>query len=139
MIQIDFSLAVSALIFLVTLFALNKILFRPLFRVIKDRQAQTSDLFDAVSESEEYRTALLDQYHQKIREAKQAGYRLADGVRTEAQKARQARIAEARQEAEGLMDQAKADIDRDLQEARARLRDDAGEIALLISDRVLKN
>lgn len=139
MIQIDFSLAVSALIFLVTLFALNKILFRPLFEVIKERQALTSDVFDAASESEEYRSALLDQYNQKIKEAKQVGYRLAEGVRSEAQKARQARIAEARREAEGLVDQAKADIDRDLREARDRLKDDAEEIALLISDRVLKN
>jgi len=138
MIQIDWSLLLSSIIFLITLFALNRILFRPLIQVLQERKARTSDLFDSVSDGGEYQEALLQQYETKIKEERQAGYRLAERVRIDVLQVRQTQLKEARDEADSLISEAKSAVEADLIQTRKQLRRDAEEIAGLISGRVLK-
>ncbi len=138
MISPDWTLAVSALVFLVTLLGLNWLLFKPMFRVLEERKARTTDVFDAAGSSEDYYQSLMDQYQEKIKVEKQAGYRLAETVRDEALKQRQQTVAEARASAEAALDRAKTEINAEMRTARDNLRGDVEEIAALISRRILQ-
>ncbi len=138
MISIDWTLGASALIFLITLIGMNRLLFKPLFRTLEARRAKTTDVFDMAGSNEDHYRALVDQYEEKIKAQKQAGYRHAESLREEALKERQARIAEARETAEGLTRDAKSRIQSEMESARKSLRGEVEEIAALISSRIVQ-
>lgn len=138
MISIDWTLGASALIFLITLFGMNRLLFRPLFRTLDERQAKTTDVFDMAGSNEDHYRSLVDQYEEKIKAQKQAGYRHAEALRDEALKERQAKIAEARRVAEGLTEDAKSRIQGEMERARRNLKGEVEEIAALISSRIVQ-
>jgi F0F1-type ATP synthase membrane subunit b/b' len=72
----DWTLPVASLIFLITLWALNKLLFQPLFRVLDERRSRTIELRQRALTELEYERELMEQYHSRMREERQAGYRL---------------------------------------------------------------
>ena len=139
MISPDWTLAVSALVFLITLLGLNWLLFKPMFAVLEERKSRTSDVFDAAGSSEDYHEALAEQYQEKIKTEKQAGYRLAETIRDDAVKERQRAVAEARVSAEADVARAKTDIEREMQAARDGLRGEVDEIATLLSRRLVQD
>lgn len=138
MISPDWTLAVSALVFLVTLLGLNFLLFKPMFAVLEERKSRTTDVFEEAGSSEDYYQALAEQYQERIKAEKQAGYRLAESVRDEALKERQKGVAEARLSAEEAVRRAKAEIELDMQAAQKSLRAEVDGIAALLSRRLMQ-
>ncbi|HXK58653.1 MAG TPA: ATP synthase F0 subunit B [Acidobacteriota bacterium] len=138
MINPDWTLLAASLIFLITLFALNRLLFQPLLRVLDVRREKTVEMRRQAQKELEYHQALLDEYTSRIKQEKQAGYRLADSVRAAALQERQRALAEARAQAEQVLMQAKNEIQTEQEAARQRLRQESEEVAQLIAARVLQ-
>ncbi len=139
MIQLDWSLAASALVFLITLFLVNKLLLRPMLAVLEERKARTTDVFASASHEGDRYYALLAEYEDRIKQERQAGYRRAEEVRSGALKARQAKVTEARQEAQNRVGDARRLIEEESETARRQLKGDAEQIASLIAGRVLES
>lgn len=138
MIALDWSMAVSSAIFILTWFALSRLLLRPLLRVLEERQARTTGVFEDADSFEERVNSLIATYERRIKEEKQAGFKLAEQVRNEALSVRQDKISEARSQAHGLLEEAKSQVRAELAEARQELQHEAEEMARIISDRVLR-
>lgn len=137
MITLNWTLLVAATVFLVTLFALSRLLFRPLFRILEERRARTSDVQQRAREAQDQYQSLLEHYQEKIKEEKQQGYKLAESVRSGALQERQATIAEARVTAESLGQKARDQIRGELASAHSQLKREAEGIARTIMARVL--
>lgn len=137
-INLDWTLPVASLVFLIALFALNQLLFKPVFRVLDERRAKTVDLRHQAQEKLGYQRALLDQYQARVKEERQAGYKLTDSTKAAAVSERQQRLSQARQEAERLVKQAKDDVEAEREAAKALLQRESIEIARLITTRVLQ-
>ena len=75
MFAVDWTLLVTAAVFLVTLLTLNQLLFKPLFKVLDERKSQTYDLQDKARKTLDYYNLLLDQYQSKVKEEKRLGYK----------------------------------------------------------------
>ncbi|MFB3905290.1 MAG: ATP synthase F0 subunit B [Acidobacteriota bacterium] len=138
MINPDWTLPVASLIFLITLFALNKLLFQPLLQVLDIRRERTSEMRQKAQKELEYQQALLEEYTSRIKQEKQAGYRLADSLRAAALQERQKTLAQARADAEQVLKQAKEEIRVEAAKARQRLQQESEEVARLITARVLQ-
>ena len=138
MIQIDWTLAVAAGVFLCTLWMLNRYLFLPLQQVLQERQAQTTGALKAAIREEEKTGALVEQYESKIKAEKQSGYRRSEELRGQALRQRQTRIRQARKEAETLLAETRQLMEEELILARQGLKKEANEIATLISQRFLQ-
>lgn len=138
MINPDWTLPVASLVFLITLFALNKLLFQPLLRILDIRRERTIQMRQKAQKELEYQQALLEEYRSRIKQEKQAGYRLADSLRSEALQERQQTMAQARAEAEQVLKRAKEEIRAEADGARQRLQQEAEEVARLITARVLQ-
>ncbi len=138
MINPDWSLPVASLIFLITLFALNKLLFQPLLKILDVRRGRTIELRQKAQKELEYQQALLDEYTSRIKQEKQAGYKLADRLRAAALQERQQIMIQARADAEQVLKQAKDEIRSEADKARERLQQDSEEVARLITARVLQ-
>lgn len=138
MINPDWTLPVASLVFLITLFALNKLLFQPLLRILDARRERTVEMRQKAQKELEYQQALLEEYTARIKQEKQAGYRLADSLRAAALQERQQTMAQARTDAEQVLKQAKNEIRAEADKARQRLQQESEEVAGLITARVLQ-
>ncbi len=138
MINPDWTLPVASLVFLITLFALNKLLFQPLLRILDTRRERTVEMRQKAQKELEYQQALLEEYTSRIKQEKQAGYRLADSLRAAALQERQQTMAQARADAEQVLKQAKNEIRAEADKARQRLQQESEEVAGLITARVLQ-
>ena len=138
MINPDWTLPVASLVFLITLFALNKLLFQPLLRILDTRRERTVEMRQKAQKELEYQQALLEEYTARIKQEKQAGYRLADSLRAAALQERQQTMAQARTDAEQVLKQAKNEIRAEADKARQRLQQESEEVAGLITARVLQ-
>lgn len=137
-INLDWTLPVASLVFLIALFALNQLLFKPIFRILDERRGKTVDLRYQAQEKLVYQRALFDKYQARIKEERQAGYKLTDSLKATALVERQERLMKARLDAETLVEQAKKDVEAERETAKAQLSRESREIARLIAARVLQ-
>jgi len=138
MITPDWTIIASALIFLFTLWALNRLLFQPLFRILDERKSKTTDMKNEAERTEAKRDALFQNYAEKIKAEKQRGYQQAEEARKEALAERLALINEARRESDTILADAKEQIEQEIQAVKRTLKHDVEEMARIIADRVLE-
>jgi F-type H+-transporting ATPase subunit b len=138
MIELDWTLVPSGIVFLFTLWALNKVLFKPLFGALDQRRERTLDVQQKAAKKFEYHEALVKEYADKIKQEKQRGYQLAETMRKNAMQERQKRISEARGEANRLREKARSQIEQEVEVVRQKLQREAEVIAEVITARVFE-
>ncbi|UCF35374.1 MAG: ATP synthase F0 subunit B [Acidobacteriota bacterium] len=137
MINLDWTIIATGVVFLLTLWLINILLFRPLFRVMDQRRSMTSGTQEVASEKERYREEMLDQYAEKIKAERQRGYQLAEAIRRETLEKRREQVASARAEADKLLNEARRKVELEIEDVKNSIKRDAEEIAGLITARVL--
>ena len=130
------------LVALIVLFVLliapaNALVFKPLLRVLDEREARTVGTRSKAERLEQEAAAILLRYETAVRETRDEGERsrrtLLSEVRSEAQR----EIAAARRDAEGQFERARGEIDAALESARSSLRGEAQELARQAASQVL--
>ena len=124
-------------IIIVMVFILNRTLFRPINRVLgeRDRRTRGSSLeshgiLRRVDES-------LSDYERRLREARAESYQIMEGQRSEAMQVRRQKLSSVREEAEGLIDEEKMSIRTQAVKARADLDIESQRIAANIRNQIL--
>ncbi len=123
--------------FVLLIFPLNSLLFQPIFSALDARAARIAGARARSVQLEKEADEVLDRYESAVR-----------GARIEAEAARLAQIAQAREEqatltaqarndAEANLEAARADLARSLDDARATLRSAADDLATQAAERVL--
>jgi F-type H+-transporting ATPase subunit b len=138
LISLDKSLIIQAINFLVLLFILWKLLYKPLVAKMEERT-------QAIKKSlEEAQAARAEAERQRQQHAAQIQAALAEAqqIRATAMKEaaeEQRRLVEAaRGEAAKLVASAKAEMDQDIRRAREQLRQEVGDLAVQIAERLIK-
>lgn len=138
MLTLDWTLLATGIVFLLTLWALNRLLFHPLLQVLDERRVRSVETQKQAADSLRSREALLGQYESRIREQRQQGYQLAEAVRREASGARLERLSRARDETERLLADARARVQEEVSAAKTELRHGAEQIAEIVVARILE-
>jgi len=138
LINLDRSLIVQAVNFLLLLFILTKLLYRPLVAKMEERsQAIKKALEEAQAARAEAQTQ-REEHAAKI----QAAYAEAQAIRAAALKEaadEQRRLVEtARGEAARLVEGARAEMEQDIRRARQALRQEVGDLAVAVAERLIK-
>ena len=116
MINLNPTLLIQLAIFLVLMFLLNRILFRPMVRVLEERHARTAGRREKAAQLDAEAESMLATYQARIQEA-----------RTEADRARMALVREGQAERQKLLDAATAEAEKTVAAIRARVRSEAAE------------
>ena len=133
----DGSLVVIFLLFLIFVFILNRILFKPVSRVLDQREQLTEGArAEARAAAGRLKTKLAD-YEESIRQARAESYRFLEQRRAAAVARRSQHIEETRSNAHSEIEAAKTAIARQAALARAALEPDAAQIAGSITRTVL--
>jgi len=133
----DGSLVFILILFMLFIFVLNRLLFRPIGHVLDEREAITQGASkEARAALQRYKSKLAE-YEESIRRARVEGYQLVEQKRSLALQARQKLIDAAKQQASRQIEQAKAEIGRQAADTRRELGTEARNIAVQVSSAVL--
>lgn len=138
MISLDSSILAAIAIFLVLIFALDRLLFRPLVAIQRERENRTTGLVARARKDLDHHSDLFNRYEATIRNARMEGYRRQEQVRAEALAKRAVALDGARKAAEKLLEQSRATIQTESETAREQLGREAEQIARGIAASILQ-
>ena len=133
----DGSLVFVLVLFLIFVFVLNRILFRPIGRMLDERQTLTEGSANEARAARQRYAVRLAEYEATIRQARAESYRRSEQQRAAALEARLRLIEEAKLQEHEEIGRAKTEIERQVAGARAALESEARQIAERISRTVL--
>ena len=131
--------AVPTVILLATLYLLyNFLVYRPLSAVLAERRNRTLGAMEKARADIAAAEARTADYEQRLREARQKIFRSLEARRQEATQARGEAVNQARAQAQEQVKQARSAIEQDKRDAAAKLEAEAGRLATEIVRSVLK-
>jgi F-type H+-transporting ATPase subunit b len=133
----DGSLVFVLFLFIILVFVLNRILFRPIGRVLDERQTMTEGATNEARAARRTYDARLAEYEASIRQARAESYKLSEQQRAAAVEERRHLIDEAKLHAHEQIERAKQEIEQQVGLARAALESESRQIAERISRTVL--
>lgn len=133
----DGTLFIHILLIILMVFILNITLFRPINRILKEREEQTLGRSNETRAILKRIDASLREYEQSLRNARTQGYSLLENYRAEALRQRQGLINSLRDELQSSTAEEKRLIQNQIEQARATLAEDSHRIASEISRQVL--
>lgn len=133
----DGSLVFVLVLFLILVFVLNRILFRPIGRVLDERQTLTEGAANQARAARHSYDARLADYEAAIRQTRAESYKRSEQERAAAVEERRHLIDEAKLHAHEQIERAKQEIEQQVVQARAALESESRQIAERISRTVL--
>jgi len=137
MIDINSSLFLQLINFIVLLIALHFILFKPVQQVMAERQQGISSAFGDAKAAQDRVQSLLDQYNASLAEAKQKAAVSYNSQYQQGLDAQRDMISAERSKAGELLDKARAEIATASSTARTELKKEAERLSQEITSKLL--
>jgi len=133
----DGSLVFVLILFLLFVFVMNRLLFRPVSRILDQRQTLTTGAANEARAAARRYENKLGEYEATIRQARAESYKKLEEGRAAALEQRRQVVEEAKQKTAEEIARAKAEIERQATQARATLEIESRQIAENISRTIL--
>lgn len=135
---VDFWTALFALLnFLTILIVGTKLLWKPVMKIIKDRQQEIDDLYKDANMAKTSAEALEAEYQQKLANATETGDRIVKEAVARGQAREEEILRQANADAAAIMDKASADIAMEKKKAINDAKDEISGIAIAIAEKVV--
>lgn len=136
--NINFFTALFTLVNTVTLFlVLKKFLFKPVIKMITDRQKEIDDMYTDADTAKENALAMEAEYKQKLSQAAVTGERMVKEAVERGQRREEEILRQANEEASAIMEKASADIALEKKKALNDAKDEISDIAMAIAEKVV--
>lgn len=123
--------------FVLLIFPLNALIYRPIFQALDERADKISGARDRSTQLQAEADGVLDRYETSVREARAESERARQEQLARARDEQKRLTDEARSEAERNLESARADLRRSLEESRATLRSSAEDLAQAAAEQIL--
>jgi len=133
----DGTLILHGLIILLMVVVLNRTLFKPINRILEERDRRTTGLLSEAEQTVGRVDESIRQYQKTLREARAEGYQLLERQRAEAVSERDRQIAAARDALSKQTAAQKTEIKTQAEAARSTLSVEARRLATTISAQIL--
>ena len=137
MIDIDWTLLAQISNFLLLVFLLNLVLFRPIRQAIRDRQARLLEQEALASQLELESLGLSDEIKEKLAAARREGAGQREALKQEGSQAEASLLEEVKRQADLEWAQVEKKIKADMDKARKSLKTQAQAFAQLLAAKVL--
>ena len=136
---VDFWTALFTLINMILTFALlRKFLFKPVKKMIDDRQAEIDGLYADAASSKKEAEAMKAEYQSQLADANAQRDAILRDAAAKAQRREEDVLAAANREADAIREKARADIVREKKQALNDVKDDISGIAVAIAEKVVE-
>lgn len=123
--------------FLILLFILRFVLFKPLNKTLQARRTKIQDNIDAAEKLKAEMEAMHAEIQTERANAKQTAQEIIGRAEKAGEAAKDDIIAEARNEADKIISKAKLEIEEEKSRALAAIRGEAADLALLAAGKLL--
>lgn len=131
--------SVPTVIFFLLLFGLyTALVHKPLMRVLAERHARTRGAIEKARQDVLTAEARTSEYEQKLRDARLAVFKTQEARRAKASQARSVAVAQARDQAQTRVEEARKAIEQETNAAKMTLEGEAGRLATEIIRTVLE-
>jgi F-type H+-transporting ATPase subunit b len=137
MVDINSSLLIQIVNFLVLMAALHFILFKPIIAIMRERQQAISGSFTDAKTAQEKTQALLEQYNASLADAKQKAAAAYSALYQQGLDSQRDLISAEREKATARLDQARAEVAAAAAAARTELKKETEALAREISAKML--
>ena len=137
MIDIDWTLFVQILNFLVLVFLLNVVLFRPIRKIIQARQARLASFEEDITGLADNQQGILGRVDEQLTAARREGLGLREGLRQEGSQAENSLLEQVKKEVDAQWTKVEAKIKKDVGKAREALSAQAQDFAMALATKIL--
>ena len=118
-------------------FVARKFLFKPVMKIIRERQQEIDDMYTKAGEAKEQAAAMRTEYEAKLSAAEAEAERTVKEAVIRGQNRQEEIIRQANAQASAIMDKASADIAQEKKKAINDAKDEISVIALAIAGKVV--
>jgi F-type H+-transporting ATPase subunit b len=137
LINLNITILIQAINFLILILLLSKFLFKPLRKFLADRSEGIARSLAEAKAAREAAAKAQEEYQARIRETQKEVAAIRDQVQREIEAERQRLLQASREEAQSLLASAKAEIEAETKRAKASLREEVVGLALGAAERLL--
>lgn len=137
LISINETLIVQLISFLIFLFLINKVMFRPLQESMAEREGLLDGLSREISDTKEEMATLLDQLEEKKEEALNEAFSMRSKLEDEGGRKATAIFSGAQQEIAELKKKTEAEVKQQVETAKQALDAESESLALVIMEKLL--
>ena len=135
---VDFWTALFILLNTLTIyFVAKKFLFKPVMKMIHDRQQEIDDMYTKAGQAKEQAALLRTQYEEKLNAAQDEAERTVKEAVARGQSRQEEIIRQANAQAAAILDKASGDIAQEKKKAINEAKDEISVIALAIAGKVV--
>lgn len=138
MINIDWNIIWTIFNLLVLFVLLRIFLFRPVTRMMEQRQQEIRDTIADADNQKQQAEALAAQYQAQLEQANQKAAELVEQGKAQAVRQAEQILADARKDAEKLLADARVQIAREQEQASAAVRDQVSALVLLTASKLMQ-
>jgi F-type H+-transporting ATPase subunit b len=136
-IDFDFTFFIQLANFLILLYLLNVLLFRPLRRVMDERKQITDGGHQRARDLEEQIQAKMSAYREKLQDAKSKATEERNALRAAAGEEEARILGDAQKKAAAQLQAIRGQVEREAAAAGQSLREDAAQLAGQVASKVL--
>lgn len=125
-------------IFLLLVLVLAKTAWKPLLRVLEERERRIQQALDEAQRARDDAAKLLEQYRELQAQARRDAQDIVAEARRAAERIAAELLAQARREQQGMLERAKEDVQREWERAMESLRAEAVDLAIAAASRLLR-
>ena len=138
MLEFNWTFIASAINFLVLLFILNAILFKPLLKIIKEREDTVKGNLDSAKEMTSKREENIAGLNRELAESRSKAKDVFESLKSEAVNKQKEVHSAAEAEASSILEKARAEIKSEAEKARKALRADVDKFSDEIVRKLVK-
>lgn len=137
MIEINLTIVIQVLQFLILVFVLNRLLFKPISQVMAERKKKISD-WEAKTQSlkESVRTR-IESYETHLHEARMQAREQQEQLSDEVREKEEERLGQISEEANRMVASTKKALEEETERLRGELRKQAAELSEIMAEKVL--
>ncbi|MEN6320559.1 MAG: ATP synthase F0 subunit B [Syntrophaceae bacterium] len=137
MISIDYTLWIQMANFLILMFLLNALLYKPILGIIDKRKKQIQDTEEEIKRLNQSVEERMAAYEEKLRQAKMDAVEQKKEIIKEGTEQGKGFIDAAKNEVPGIMDKFYAEMNKEVEEARSILNNRSRKISVEIAEKLL--
>jgi len=138
MINLNYTLLLTIINFLILVYVLKKLLWGPLTKFLDDRAQRIENSIRAAEVNREEAQRLVEQQEEAFRQARSEAKDIVErGIAEASREARRVR-QEATEQATKIVEQGRADIASEVEQAKLELRRQAADLSVALAERILR-
>lgn len=137
MIEINLTIVIQVLQFLILMFILNRLLFKPISQVMAERKAKINAWEEKTQNLQDSARVKLETYENQLREERTQAQERQEQLTKELKKKEEENLRTVSEEAAGLVASAQQALAEETERLRLELRHQAVELSQILAEKVL--